>query len=754
MKRTFQGDLKNTDMLNSLKKDHELYRVLLKTSPEAILLTDLEGKIILVSERILQFTGYDSIEFFIGKNATEFIAPSDVERAKNNLEKTIQTGKLEREKYHLLRKDGSYYLGELNARLIKNKDGKPLAFLGTITDVTEHQRLEDSVAERETIYRELYENAPVGLWKSRIEDGKFLRANRIVANIVGYDSVNALKENCTAIDLFDSKTRQNFLNELKSKGETKEFKAKFKDLDGNKKTILVSAKIDRDNMTIEGVFIDISDLKMAQKALKSSEQQYKAVLDSIVDPMHVVDKELRIVYINYAFMEWLKALNLPKDCFGKTIFECFPFLKVDIKDQYEQVFQKGKMVHTVEVTKIKGEEFITETRKYPIFNDNKEVIRIITIIRDVTEASKIQQQIIESEEKFRTIFEAIPDIFLMVNKKAEILEYSGEEEKFYVPPSEFLGKKLSSILPDELAGKSEDAIKKTIKTRQPVNLEYNLPIGGELMYFEARHLFFSEDQVGIFIRNITERKKAEIIITREVERLKEIDEMRRNLITRVSHEIKTPLMAINGAIELLMDEWKESAPQNNNDLLSMIFRNTERLNTLVRRLLDISRIESSSLILDKQNHDLCQMIREASEEMAILLSRREIGLVLDIPESLEIDVDKVRFEQVIINILSNAIKNTPPEGRIDLVLKEGEDDVKIIIEDNGVGLTEKELKIIFKRFGKIERHEEGLEYLNIQGSGLGLFISREIVKLHGGTIQAESKGRNKGSRFTITLPIS
>ena len=112
------------------------------------------------------------------------------------------------------------------------------------------------------------------------------------------------------------------------------------------------------------------------------------------------------------------------------------------------------------------------------------------------------------------------------------------------------------------------------------------------------------------------------------------------------------------------------------------------------------------------------------------------------------------MEQVIINLLSNAIKNSPPDGEVNVSLKKNDDWIEFIVYDTGIGLTKEEMNSLFTRFGKIERFGEGFEYLDIQGSGLGLFIVKEIVNLHGGEIKAFSDGRNKGAKFIVRLPIN
>jgi signal transduction histidine kinase len=107
-----------------------------------------------------------------------------------------------------------------------------------------------------------------------------------------------------------------------------------------------------------------------------------------------------------------------------------------------------------------------------------------------------------------------------------------------------------------------------------------------------------------------------------------------------------------------------------------------------------------------------------------------------------------------MNLLSNAIKNTPPKGEICINLMEKENSVELSIKDTGIGISQEEMDMLFTRFGKLERYGEGYEYINIQGTGLGLYISKEIVNSHDGEIRAESEGRNKGSTFIVKLPIS
>lgn len=136
--------------------------------------------------------------------------------------------------------------------------------------------------------------------------------------------------------------------------------------------------------------------------------------------------------------------------------------------------------------------------------------------------------------------------------------------------------------------------------------------------------------------------------------------------------------------------------------------------------------------------------------MTYLTNNRNQTINVILPDAVYLNVDKIRLQQVITNLLSNAIKNTPKNGEIHVNIIEKQDYTDIQIRDNGIGITDEEKGLLFEKFGKIERYGMDLG-VDIEGSGLGLYISKEIIELHGGQIFAESEGRHKGALFTVRL---
>ncbi len=135
-----------------------------------------------------------------------------------------------------------------------------------------------------------------------------------------------------------------------------------------------------------------------------------------------------------------------------------------------------------------------------------------------------------------------------------------------------------------------------------------------------------------------------------------------------------------------------------------------------------------------------------------MLKDRNQELIIDIQDSLNIKLEKEKIQYILINLLSNAINNSPQNEVIKIISKIKNNFVTISVEDNGIGIQEEEKDYLFKKFGKIERYGQGLN-LGIDGIGLGLYISKKIIEIHGGSIWMESEGRNKGSTFHFSLPI-
>ena len=250
-----------------------------------------------------------------------------------------------------------------------------------------------------------------------------------------------------------------------------------------------------------------------------------------------------------------------------------------------------------------------------------------------------------------------------------------------------------------------------------------------------------EKHVVAAIVDISSRKEAQ-------ERLKETMELKAQFVAMVSHELRTPLGCMKEAVGLVLDG--VSGPINNKqqDLLEIIKRNIERLGLLANDALDIHKLESGQMKLDLDDHDVFEVVQEVHKTMNCAASKKKIHLMLEKEGRLaRAHVDRDKIVQVLTNLLSNAIKFTPDGGRITTRLQQEDDHLRIQVTDTGIGIPAKHLPSIFDRFFQVQEL-----YQQTKGTGLGLSIVKNIVEMHGGTVQVESEV-DKGTTFTIVLPL-
>ncbi len=735
------------------------YKDLFENSLDLIYVNDLKGNILDANDIALKSLGYKKEEIsnisFINLVDQENLLKA-IKVTKEIVEKGRQT---ERSEYKLKKKDGNFIYIETYAIPLKKND-KIYAILGIGTNITERKIAEQKLKESKEKYRHLFENSPdfVGLvdlkgnlidCNNRVEHFLSIHKKEDIIGKNFRDIFSINEKNKYVIPLFEEFYKNILKGEIPEPIEFKLYRTIGRFLWLNLRGSLIDIE---GKKLIQFIIQNITEKKEAVQKLKESEEKYKNLVENGQEGVWAVDENDDTIFVNPKICE---MLGYNKDeMMGKNLDLFLEDSMMELINSYRKRREKGlKDTYELEFLKKDGTIIHTSVKAAPILKENGRFKGSFAYINDITNKKIAEKKLKESEKKFRSIFEAIPDLYFLVDNNTTILDYRGKEEDLYLPPELFLRKKLTDLIPIEIKDLSVNAVKNTIKTQKPQLMEYALLIKNETRHFEARFLFFSEERVAIFIREITDRKKADLIIKEEINKLKELDQIRKDLISRVSHELKTPLVSVIGGSELLLNNFKEKIKGEELELLEIIQKGGKRLKHLIENLLDTTRIEYNKFKLEKEEEDLSEIINEISNEMMYLIKERKLILNLEQPESLRLYIDRIRIEQVITNLLLNAIKNTPPMGHITIKLQKKEDWAEISVSDTGVGLTKEEMNIIFTRFGKIERYGQGLEYIDIQGSGLGLFISKEIVDLHSGYIRAESEGRNKGSTFIVQLPI-
>ena len=233
---------------------------------------------------------------------------------------------------------------------------------------------------------------------------------------------------------------------------------------------------------------------------------------------------------------------------------------------------------------------------------------------------------------------------------------------------------------------------------------------------------------------------------------KEIDEIKSNLLTRFSHEFKTPLISIKGFADFLLMGYKSNLDEKIISFLKRIKEGSNRLEALINSFIESSQLEKTLIRVKLKQEDVSDLVQDVFHELEGFIGMRKHTIIMSLDEKLITTIDKERIYTVISHILINAIDYTPQGGKISIKSSIDKNFLTISVKDNGIGLTEEEKKCLFKPFGKIERYGKGWDIIE-GGIGMGLYISKEIIELHGGKIWVESEGRCKGSEFHFSLPI-
>lgn len=246
-----------------------------------------------------------------------------------------------------------------------------------------------------------------------------------------------------------------------------------------------------------------------------------------------------------------------------------------------------------------------------------------------------------------------------------------------------------------------------------------------------------------------DRENSGVLVFHDITDIKHLERVRKDFVANVSHELKTPLTAIKGYIEALLDGAKDD-PKRSVEFLQILMRHTDQLNNIIADLLTLSQIESGQYRWKREPITISVLIESVTGMLRPLAEKKHQNLSSTVPLGLpSVPGDPDKLTQALMNLVENAIKYTPEKGMITVEAKAGEKEIEITVTDTGLGISRKDLQPIFERFYRVDRARSR----ELGGTGLGLSIVKHIIESHGGTVEVQSQA-GKGSRFTIHLPIT
>jgi two-component system phosphate regulon sensor histidine kinase PhoR len=347
-------------------------------------------------------------------------------------------------------------------------------------------------------------------------------------------------------------------------------------------------------------------------------------------------------------------------------------------------------------------------------------------LQDMTRTQEMQK------DRLRTLIENMGSGLILIDSRGYInLVNRAYKEIFHIDPVDYLYRLYYEAFEHK---EIIQLVEEIFMTEEKVRKQMLLPIDIERKHFEV---------YGAPIIGTNHEWKGIILVFHDITELKKLEQMRKDFVANVSHELKTPITSIKGFTETLLDgAMKDEATLEY--FLSIILKESDRLQTLIQDLLDLSKIEQQGFKLNIEAVNLMQILEEIIIMLQGKAADKEIQLELLADQDIYIQGDVNRLKQVFINLINNAIAYTPKGGLVQAIIENKEDKVLVHIKDTGIGIEEAEIPRIFERFYRVDKARSR----NSGGTGLGLAIVKHLVEAHHGYITVRSKV-GKGTTFTV-----
>jgi PAS domain S-box-containing protein len=358
------------------------------------------------------------------------------------------------------------------------------------------------------------------------------------------------------------------------------------------------------------------------------------------------------------------------------------------------------------------------------------------------ESARSHAELRTERDQSQYIFDGMTEGFVIYGPDWTVLQINaGGARIIRRPISDIVGRKLWDIWPSMRGSRVETLYRQVRKTGLAGIIEAPYTFSdGRKIWLERRVYPALHGGLGVFFRDITERKEAE-------KKLRDADRRKDEFLAMLAHELRNPLAPIRTAVELLsLVKLDEKRVQKTSEIIG---RQVDHMTSLINDLLDVSRVTRGLVKLEKTPLDIQHIVTDAVEQVNPLIQSRRHHLALQLsPEPAIVLGDDKRLVQVVANLLNNAAKYTPEGGHLRLTTEVREEKILLSMTDDGIGMEPELAAHVFELFAQAERTPDR----SSGGLGLGLALVKSMVELHGGSVGCASEGRGKGSRFTVCLP--
>ncbi len=729
----------------ALKESEKKFSNIVLQSPIAITIwRGADYTIELANETMMKNIWRKEPHEVIGKKALEIFPELFDQKYPALLKKVFTEGITHRETEAVAYVQGNdgmkkFYLDFEYSPLLE-KDGQISGIMITVNDVTQKVVVRQQLQDAEERLRLAAEGTGLATWDLNLQTKHVIYSPRL-AVIFGHPETATITHAAMRAQLHPDDRQQIVEKAFETALISGDYLYEARVIHPNNSThwIRTQGKVIFDENKIPvrmlGTIGDITDKKANEEIL----QHMAAIVQSSDDA--IISKR-----IDGIITSWNDAAKrifnyTAEEMIGQPVLKLIPKEKHNEEKLIIERLKKGERIEHFETTRVTRDNILLDIALTvsPLKNAAGNVIGASKIIRDITKQKEAERLIQENEQKFRLLADSMPQLVWTGDQKGNlnyfsktVFDYSG------LTPAQ-LNKDgwLQIVHPDDRAENIQQWTH-SVQTGDPFLFEHRFRrFDGEYRWQLSRAIPQKDDRGNI---------QMWVGTSTDIDDIKKHDQQKDDFIRMASHELKTPVTTIKGYVQLLLKMHSGEKDPFLASSLSTIDKQIFKLTKLITDLLDVTKIETGSLELNKENFLIADTIKEIAEELETTSQTHTITVRQHANPVLYADKD--RISQVLINLFTNAIKYSPGARGIIVDLKADEHNAVIAVTDFGIGISGSDLPRIFERFYRAAGKDEK----TFPGFGIGLFIVNEIIDLHQGKIWVESE-RDKGSVFYVSLPL-
>ena len=503
----------------------------------------------------------------------------------------------------------------------------------------------------------------------------------------------------------------------------------------------------------QAVFIarDLTDTVAAETQLAESRETTRAILDAAIDSIIVIDRNLTILEASPG-TESLHGVTADERV-GKQVDErVFADDRQMVHDAFVTAFENdGAVSFRARMHHVDGRLITIEVRGRTLRDYDGPATRLVLISRDISDSVAWEATLARSYAKTRAILDAAPDSIVVIDRDLLIVEASPGTERIYgFPKEERMGRSAMTIVHPDDAPFVVGELNRLFAEGSDELLNYRFRArhaDGHWMIIETRgRLLDDEDGRAVLVsRDVTEAVAFEEDLAAAKDEAERANAAKSEFMSRMSHELRTPLNSVLGFAQILQMELES---KEDLELVDHVYKSGQHLLTLINEVLDISRVETGHIGLAPVPLRLQDLVLECLDIIGPQARERDVGIGYSDSFDYAILADQLRLKQVILNLLSNAIKYNRSHGSVTLHCEVRAGLIRFSVSDTGHGIAPDLRERLFTAFDRLDAESRGIE-----GTGLGLTLSKTLVEAMGGTLGFES-AVDEGSTFWFDLPLS